>query len=61
MDHTNGVSVLMLAAKSGNIQTVKLLLEHGADVEAKDSHWDSAMDCAETEDIKELLRQYGGE
>jgi ankyrin repeat protein len=37
----NGATALHLAAAAGSTATVRLLLERGADIEARDTTWDS--------------------
>jgi ankyrin repeat protein len=37
----DGATALHLAAAAGSTSTVRLLLEHGADIEARDTTWDS--------------------
>ena len=41
-------------------EVVELLLEHGADVNAKDNHGQTALEYARGyEDVAEILRKYG--
>src|SRR2546429_257932 len=39
--HDDGATALHLAAAAGSTGTVRLLLDHGADIEAGDTSWDS--------------------
>ena len=39
--HDDGATALHLAAAAGSAATVRLLLERGADIEARDANWDS--------------------
>ena len=50
-----GGTALMLAAKSNNPEMVKVLLAAGADVNAKKSDGKSALDYANSDEIKSLL------
>jgi len=43
---SNGTTALMLAAESGEAQTVKLLLHKGASMEARDNDGKTALDFA---------------
>ncbi len=47
--NNKGVTPLMIAARTGNLQTVKLLLTHGADPNLKDNTGKTAADYARTE------------
>src|SRR6266581_517652 len=40
-EQDDGATALHLAASAGSTSTVRLLLEHGADIEARDTTWDS--------------------
>lgn len=44
---TPGGTRLMVAAYQGDIETIKLLLEYGADITIKDKYGDNAMDAAQ--------------
>ena len=52
----------MEAASNGNLETVKLLIENGADVNIKNNDGKTVLDLAdfEDEDMKEVLRKSGG-
>lgn len=57
----NGASPLIMAVKASNIQTVKVLLEAGADPKAIDQSRKSALDYAKEKNLKsiyELMLQY---
>ena len=49
----------MEASSDGNLETVKLLIENGADVNIKNNDGKTALDLAdfEDEDMKEVLRK----
>ena len=49
----------MNASKEGNLEIVKYLVEKGANVNIKDNHGRTALDLAETEEIKKVLRKVG--
>ena len=48
VDHSNGWSALIWAAKRGHTETVSVLLKHGADFSLIDDAGKSALDYAET-------------
>jgi uncharacterized protein len=57
-----GSTVLVSAAKSGNVDAVRWLLDHGADMKAKDGRGKTALQWAESnrhEEVADLLRQRG--
>ncbi|HME58834.1 MAG TPA: ankyrin repeat domain-containing protein, partial [Terracidiphilus sp.] len=57
-----GDTALILAAGNGDLEIVKLLLEKGANIEAKDSDGYTALERAESKDMTEaaaLLRARG--
>lgn len=54
---SDGTSALMIAASRGWVESVQELLKAGADVEAVDVTGRQALDYAQNEDIKTLLRQ----
>ena len=56
----DGKTALMGAAVNGHTQTVQLLLEKGADVNAKRNDGRTAYDLAKNDEIKNILKQYGG-
>ena len=49
----------MHAASQGSADAVKALIEAGADVNAKNSNGKTALDLAETDEVKELLTKAG--
>ncbi|KAI8622390.1 hypothetical protein BC830DRAFT_673911 [Chytriomyces sp. MP71] len=51
------ITPLMDAAAAGHAGVARMLLEFGADLEAKDSEGRTALDYAEGEDVKELLKR----
>ncbi len=59
-----GETALMVAAKSNQVDTMRTLLRHGANVNAAESHGDTAlMICADTPDsidAAKMLIQHGG-
>src|SRR6185295_8977112 len=61
----NGATPLMLAAASGNVDAVRMLLDHGADVNAKESvrNLTAAMFAAASDraPVLELLAQRGAD
>jgi hypothetical protein len=52
-------TLLMLACDNENLEAVKILLEAGANPKLKDSEGETAMMKTDSEEIKNLLRQYG--
>jgi hypothetical protein len=54
-----GQTALMLAAENGNDESVKALLEAGADVNRKDREGKTAWDSADNDDIRSMLETYG--
>ncbi len=54
-----GWTALMLASEFGHLEIVKYLVENGADINIKDKNWDTALNYARTEKIKEVLRKAG--
>jgi ankyrin repeat protein len=55
----NNQTLLMLACDDDNLEAVKILLEAGANPNLKDSEGETAMMKTDSEEIKNLLRQYG--
>lgn len=55
----DGLTILMRASKSGNTKNVRLLLEAGAKVKEEDFEGRTALYYARSEDILEILLQYG--
>ena len=55
-----GTPILLWAAEKGHTKIVQLLLEKGADVNAKDKYGRTAYDLAKNDEIKNILKQYGG-
>ena len=55
-----GESPLYIAAKYGMKEIAALLLENGAEVNAKNHAGKTPLDVAEKEEIKKLLRARGG-
>ncbi|XP_060560318.1 myotrophin-like [Ruditapes philippinarum] len=53
----HGISPLLAAIWENHTDAVKLLLERGASKEGKAPDGTSYYDCAETDDIKELLKK----
>lgn len=53
-DHED-VSMLHIAAVSGNVRVVKLLIEHGADLNAKDDEGENALDWATGNDHTDIV------
>jgi hypothetical protein len=51
-------TALRTAAASGNIEIVKLILNECVEVN-EDGPYGTALDCAATEDIRNLLRNHG--
>jgi ankyrin repeat protein len=54
-----GRTPLHEAARNGDRDTMKLLLDRGANVNAKDEAGDTPLDCAEDSEKKDLLRKHG--
>lgn len=50
---------LHLAAEEGNADVAKLLLSHGADVDAEDAGGETPLDHAVSEATAEMIRQHG--
>ena len=55
----SGRTALICEAGYGHTEIVKLLIEKGADVNAKDSNGKTVLDFAKTDEMKELLRKHG--
>jgi ankyrin repeat protein len=55
----NGKTVLHYACYNGNIEIVKLLIEAGADINAKDIYGNTPLYWTYTADIIQLLFRYG--
>ena len=56
-----GRTALMEAAENDDLESVKLLLEAGAEVNARDKEGDSAWDLTSNDEIEQLLETYGAE
>jgi hypothetical protein len=59
----DGYTALMVAAKQGRLETVRILLERGVNVNLVSKHGMTALDCAITVEagpITRLLLQHGG-
>lgn len=52
-------TVLMMACDEENIEAVKILLEAGANPNLKDEDGETALEKTDSEEIKNLLKQYG--
>jgi len=52
----HGISPLLSAIFEGHLSSVKLLLEKGADKSGKAPSGESFLECAETDDMKALLK-----
>ena len=52
-------SVLMFACDDNNLEIVKMLLEAGANPNLKDEDGETALQKTDSEEIKQLLKQYG--
>lgn len=52
----DGHNSLMMAAKEGHTDTVQILLDHGADLNATDNFWITALMYATTNDRLETTR-----
>lgn len=59
MRTSEGETLLMLASKHGHPETVRLLLEKGADRDAKDSNGNSALSLAKTDSVRRLFEEPG--
>ena len=57
MRTSEGETLLILASKHGHPETVRLLLEKGADREAKDSNGNTALSLAKTDSVKRLFEE----
>ena len=57
MRTAEGETLLILASKNGHTETVRLLLENGADRDAKDSNGNTARSVAGTDSVKHLFEQ----
>lgn len=54
-EKSNGLTPLMIAARYNNVEIIKLLLEKGADVKAKDEKGITALKYAEASNSKEVI------
>ena len=54
-----GTTPLHLASKRGTLEFVRLLIDHGADIDLKDNEGRTAFDVASTEEISKLLSDHG--
>ena len=59
LDNNFGATPLHHAVGDGNIQAVRLLLEHGADVHARDKRGKTPSQLTKQQEIVELLFQNG--
>ncbi len=59
MKNGKSTTALMEACFAGHIETVQVLLEKGADVKSKDVYGRTALDYAQDEDIRKLLKEAG--
>lgn len=59
MRTSEGETLLILACKNGHPDTVRLLLEKGADSEARDSSGNTARSHAKTDSVRRLLEESG--
>ncbi|HMW60379.1 MAG TPA: ankyrin repeat domain-containing protein, partial [Leptospiraceae bacterium] len=53
-----GYTALIWAAQSNSIKVAPILLEHGADVAAKNTYGETAVSIAEQKDHQEMLRLF---
>ena len=56
----HGWTALILAAREGHEETVRTLLQYGADPHIKENFGRTAMDDAKTDRIREILREHAG-
>ena len=61
LDNNFGATSLHCAVGDGNIQAVRLLLEHGADVHARDKRGKTPSQLTKQQEIVELLSESGAE
>jgi ankyrin repeat protein len=54
-----GVTPLLVAARRGNLEVLTLLLQRGADINAKDKNGYTSLDWAANDEIKEALKKRG--
>jgi len=54
-----GTTPLYLASKRGTLEFVRLLIDHGADIDLKDNEGRTAFDVAPTKEISKLLTDHG--
>ena len=55
----SGLTPLHWAVKDRKVFPVRLLLEHGADVNARDNAGETSFQYAEQQEISQLLLEYG--
>ena len=58
-DNDWGYTALIYAAEYVNLEIVQFLIESGADINIKNNDGKTALDLADTEEIKEVLRKAG--
>jgi hypothetical protein len=58
MRTSEGETLLMLASKHGHPETVRLLLEKGADHDAQDSNGNTALSLAKTDSVRRLFEEH---
>lgn len=59
MRTSDGDSLLMLASQGGHEQTVRLLLENGADPSLRNHHGETASSLASSQPVRTLIDHWG--
>ena len=56
--NNHGETPLHIAAREGHIDIAELLINKGADINAKNNYGKTPFDCAKNEEIRQLLKEH---